>query len=186
MSTPGPPSTRAGEARTGREADPLLAAVLAPLRDLLHRYDAAVAVMVEVRAGIEGILSMREPAPLPSPPSSLPASLRVEVGAASADAILAFTEGLASLPGVQHVTVAGATGARTNFLVELLHPEAPTPAIDETGGPPTIVCVHCLRVLVEGGDTVSHGLCPDCLEPFVAQAAMHPERIGEGRPFGQR
>ncbi len=179
----------------------MLDAILAPLRDLLHRYDEAAAVIADVTAGLEDMLDAREQGQAPGTTSAhedrrpagaanQPGSLWVEVGAASPDAVLAFVDGLRSLPGVQHVTVAGATSARTNFLVELQHHEPAETALEGSlepagGGRHALVCVHCLRVIVPGGPDVSHGLCPDCLEPFISQAAR-PDTIAEGGSFALR
>lgn len=174
------------------DLDPILSAFLLPLRDLLLRYQTATTVATALAGGVQGLLDQHQPpeardltpgvrAPEgASPPPARPPLARIEVGPAGPDALLAFAGQLAELPGVTQVVVAGSDKEKTTFLVQLA-PLQTSESLEggaaegEDEGPPTVVCVQCGRVMVRGGSSVSHGLCPDCFRQLQQEA----QRPGE-------
>ena len=89
-----------------------------------------------------------------------PSIATVETPTGDVAALLDFQEQLGNLDGVMKVTVAGTTGERTTFIVEL---------DSETAGEPRrhrVVCARCGDVLAEGREPASHGLCDNCRARF--------------------
>lgn len=130
--------------------DPLVDAMLAPMRELLKRYQRLAVKLNETIASVQetlGELPAQETAPRPqvamvaTPTGDLPT-------------LLEFQERLSELDGVLRVTVAGSTPGRSSFIVELASAE---PELRNR-----VVCSNCGKVISEGSDPPSHSLCEDC------------------------
>ena len=136
------------------DTDPLVELVFQPLRDLLGRYRGLAARLETAIAALSGSLGDDSP---PAAPRERPEFARVETPTSDLTTLLEFQERLAELDGVMKVTVAGSTPGRSSFIVELA-PEARSAN--------RVVCSNCGKVISEGVDPPSHGLCDDCRSRF--------------------
>lgn len=134
--------------------DPLFEPVFKPMRELLGRYHVLAERLDSAIAALSAALG--ESQHLTAPESSQLA--RIETPTADLSTLLEFQERLAELDGVLKVTVAGSTGGRASFLVELASAE--TAMVNRT------VCSNCGRLITEGIDPPSHSLCDDCKSQF--------------------
>lgn len=136
-------------------SDPLLDAAAEPLRDLAKRYRTLERFAARMAETLEQACAL--PAAVPAATGSdRPPVAKVETPTSAAGALLDFQEQLAGLEGVQRVTVAGSTADRTTFIVELVPEEHRHRQ----------VCARCGRILAEGIEPASHGLCEDCRTVF--------------------
>lgn len=130
------------------------------MRDLLVRYRALSSLLTVAMSALEsglGEANIETEPPTTKPVSNL---TRVETPTGDLAAILSFQERLAELEDVLKVTVAGSTPGRTTFLVELAPAETQTLHNK-------VVCSSCGRLITEGVEPPSHGLCEDCAESFL-------------------
>lgn len=137
--------------------DPMVEAILDPMRELLGRYRAASERLAEAMAALEVGLSGGHgpvgPVNRSEPPST---RTRLETQPSDVGTLLDFQERLSEIPGVLKVTVAGTAEQGSTFLIEL----APEPQLT--------VCTSCGKTLVEGHPPASHGLCDGCRAVYGA------------------
>jgi hypothetical protein len=161
----------------------ILDSLAAGLDELRLEYEAAVPTIRRVVAELQ---VLRRGLSEAATPSGIPKALPV-VGTRSEDRrpqiaeietqdsgiseLLALQELLANVPDVSRVTVTGMKEGRARLLVELADGTGQPPP-QEVEKQPTLVCAFCLRVLVEAGPAISHGLCDRCAQPFV-RAGQH-------------
>lgn len=135
----------------------MLVAAASAAHELAARYRALERFAAELASALEE--ASEHAAPVREHEESLrPSVARVQTPTGAVGALLDFQEQLASLEGVLKVTVAGSTNDRTTFLVEL--------EPDDEAHRHREVCVRCGRVLAEGMEPASHGLCEDCRSQF--------------------
>jgi hypothetical protein len=133
------------------ESDSQVEQLFEPLHELLIRYRRAAERLAHVIGTIESALRHESGGAR----IDRPVHARIETSTSELDAIMAFQDLLAELPGVLKVTVTGAAGGRASLLVELATPTSPK-----------LVCSSCGKVLREGSEPASHGLCADCQGSF--------------------
>lgn len=127
------------------------------MRDLLDRYRALSVHVQRAIGALEAALETPdgdggEGGQGPGPAHGTIS--RVDVPTSELDALLAFQESLSEIEGVLKVTVAGSSGGRSSFLVELAQEEAPARH--------RVVCARCGKALEDGIEPPSHGLCEEC------------------------
>ena len=141
--------------------DPLVEAILDPMRELLDRYELASSRLEVVKASLRAQLeqpsppdAMREPEVSDAPRARV---ANLQTDSSDVSQLLEFQERLSEIPGVMKVTIAGAKEGRSTFLIELAEE------------PQRVECTNCGKVLVFGKPPASHGLCDDCRGSYGAQ-----------------
>lgn len=143
------------------ETDPLVEQVLEPMRELLARYRRLAVRLDSAIASLTDSLERPTASNIPATADG-PQLARLETPTGDLGTLLDFQERLSELDGVLKVTVAGSAGGRSTFLVELANADdAPAHRV---------VCSNCGKVMSEGIDPPSHGLCDDCRERFGGRA----------------
>lgn len=145
-------------------SDPLLANAAEPALELAERYRALEKMARRLAEALESATGL----PLPEAGAEMvtphlghrPPMATVETPTGDVAALLDFQEQLGNLDGVMKVTVAGTTGERTTFIVEL------GPETADESQRHRVLCVRCGDVLVEGREPASHGLCESCRMRF--------------------
>ncbi len=150
--------------------DPLLANAAEPALELAERYRALEKMAAQLAEALESASespSKKGRAESRSPDlGDRPPMATVETPTGDVAALLDFQEQLGNLDGVMKVTVAGTTGERTTFIVEL-----DSESFDESRRH-RVICVRCGNVLVEGREPASHGLCEACRVRFGSGPAL--------------
>lgn len=136
------------------------------MRDLLSRYRRLAGVVEQAIQTLETQLSQAErgggaPAEEAVERPTPPGLARVETPTGDLETLLAFQERLADIEGVLRVTVAGSRPGGSTFLVELAGGDGEEPE------PQRVVCSRCGKVISEGREPASHGLCDDCRDKFT-------------------
>jgi hypothetical protein len=139
----------------GELEEPLETALFEPLGALLQRYRRVAGTLGRLIETLEGV----QPAGQNEFADTRPAVARIETQSGDIDSLLYFQEQLAGLDGVMRVTIAGSTGERASFIVELE---------GEADRQPEVDCTVCGRVIRAGSVPASHGLCETCRSEFGA------------------
>lgn len=145
--------------------DPLVDAILDPLRELLGRYralsarlsSAMQAIETELSSGIhQPVAPVQTVTPAQTGQPIRPTAATLETHSRDLETLLDFQEHLSEIPGVLKVTVTGTKEGHSTFLIELEQEIQ------------SVVCANCGKTLTSGKLPPSHGLCDDCRANYGA------------------
>ena len=139
-------------------SDPLIEAIQQPLVGLLDRYRRIARVVDHAIELLESAGFPPATTPMASSSEIRREMARIETPTGDLDALLTFQERLSEMEGVTKVTVTGSSAERSTFLVELAQESEMTT--------PEVRCSVCGKVIQEGSQPASHGLCDDCRADF--------------------